>query len=52
MKPAHSNPDQLWRAYVIAQSKFQEHQLSVPPGVIRARAKRVRVRVQILKVAP
>jgi hypothetical protein len=52
MKPAHSNPDQLWRAYLIAQSKLEQHQLAAPTRPIRNLHKRVRVHVQILKVKP
>jgi hypothetical protein len=52
MKPAHKHPDQIWRAYLIAQSKLEQHELAAPTRSIRELHKRVRVRVQIFRVKP
>lgn len=45
MKAAHSNPDQLWRAFLIAQTKLEQHQLQAPTKQIRRLQARVRITV-------
>jgi len=45
MKPAHKAPDQIWRDYLIAQAKLDQHLQSVPTAVIRNRIKRMKVTV-------